>query len=186
MPADGTPIDRAFARCHLLALIIQSEYVRATANPTNSRYDESGFGVTKVGDTREVALPKIRQAFDDLVALVEHVTILDMAAALEELFKSRIATAIGAGRKTLREQHRGDALAARAGLVHDVDDFQGLAEIAKLIAADLSPETQGLLNKVREDRNRFAHGTDLRLLPSVQKDEARAALNEAVDLLRPA
>jgi ribosomal 50S subunit-associated protein YjgA (DUF615 family) len=183
MPRPSSPVDQAFERCSLLARLIDSEYDRARANPTDERY--VNLGVIERGEKVAKAKAQIEQAFDDLVAIVEHLTILDMAAALERLFKARIATAVGEARRTLREKHRGDALAARVKLVREIEDFQGLNDITKLISADLSGEMQEQLDKVRENRNRFVHGTDLRNPPTILKEEAQAALNEAVALLKP-
>jgi hypothetical protein len=101
MAINQNPIDRAFERCRLLSSIVEEEYRRARGNPTDSRY--VNFGITQQGGRkREEAEQQIREAFTDLVALVEHLTILDMAAAFERHFNARVSTAVGAARKTLR------------------------------------------------------------------------------------
>jgi hypothetical protein len=184
MPSPPTPIDKAFERCRLLARLIDLEYQRARGTPTAKRYID--LGVIRQEDKIEEAREQIKQAFDELVALINHLTILDMAAALEHLFKARITTAVGEARKALRTKYRGRrALAAREKLVREIDDFEGLSDITKLISSDLSGEMQQLLDKVRENRNRFAHGTDLRNPPTILSEDARAALNEAVALFQP-
>ena len=183
MPGSETSVDQAFERCRLLARLIEMEYERARANPTIQRYID--LGIIQRGDKIGEARKQIDQVFGDLIALVDHLIILDMAAALERVFKLRIATAVGEARKTLRAGHRSLVLAAREKLVREADDFEGLSDITKLIGADLSGEMQQLLEKVRENRNRFAHGTDVRNVPTILGEDARAALNEAVALLQP-
>ena len=159
-------------------------YTRARANPTDDRSVE--LGVIPRGGKKEKAraLRQIEEAFDDLVALVEHLTILDMAAALEKLFNARISTAVGEARKTLRERHRRSTLAAREKLVRETEDFQGLNNIETLLSTDLSGEMQELFKKVRENRNRFVHGTDIRNPPTILEGEAQTALNEVIALLQ--
>ena len=183
MAASSNPVEQAFRRCDLLARLIQLEYDRARANPTDARYAK--LGITELGAKVNIdeATRQIDEVFGDLVALVDHLSILDMAAAFEWLFNARIGTAVGTARKTLREKHRRPALAGRARLVRNTTDFEGLRDITTLIDADLSQQVIALLNTVRENRNRFAHGTDIRNPPTILKNEALAALNEALDLL---
>lgn len=180
MPTD---VDKAFERCRLLAALVKAEYERARANPMQDRYVK--MGVTQQGDTKGDAIKKIEDAFSDLTGLVDHLTILDMAATLEKVFGQRITTAVGEARKVLVETFHPNALAARESMVRDSASFEGLREIVALIGSGLSGEVQELLSTVRENRNRFAHGTDLRNPPTVLTGDARNALNEAFALLRP-
>lgn len=183
MTGNLTPIDEAFERCRLLASLVDLEYRRARANPNDKRYVE--LGILAQGMEKRNALKRIESTFDDLAALVEHLAILDMAAGLEKLFRLRIATAVGEARKTLREKFGESTLARRERLVREADDFQGFKEIIQFLSSDLSAETQQILDKVRENRNRFAHGTNIRNPSTIPKEEARTALNYVVDLLKP-
>lgn len=185
MPTASNPVEQAFRRCALLARVIELEYARARENPTHPRYAD--LGITEIGQKRDKAttLALVEEAFDELVALVDHLTILDMAAAFENLFGTRIATAVGAARKTLAERHRRPALAGREGIVRETKSFEGLRDITALIDTDLSQEFKSLLGLVRDNRNAFAHGTDIRNAPTILKEQARDALTEAVGLLRP-
>ena len=182
MVGKRTQVDRAFERCRLLARVVALEYERARANPTDARY--ATIGVTQQGARKAEAERQIEEAFDDLVALIDHLTILDMAAAFEGLFNARIATAVGGARDTLRRRYP-NTLAGRADFVRETDDFQGLSDITKLIEADLDGQVKERLVSVRENRNRFAHGTDLCNPPTILQEDARNALNEAVALLQP-
>jgi len=96
-----------------LAKLIRLEYDRARATRSINRYVD--LGVIPRGEKMEkaTALRQIEEAFGDLDALVDHLTILDMAAALEKLFNARISTAVGEARRTLRQKHRPSTLAAR-------------------------------------------------------------------------
>lgn len=185
MPDTDTPVDQAYKRCSLLARLVEAEYKRARSNPTDDRYVTLGVIEPWERKERTTALRQIEVTFGELVALVDHLTILDMAASFERSFNARIATAVGAARKTLRQKYGPSALAGREGLVRNGDDFQGLGSIANLINAALSGEVTEKLAKVRENRNRFAHGTDLSVPPTILQEDARGALNEAVGLLRP-
>jgi hypothetical protein len=183
MAKEPTPVDRAFERCKLLAQVVALEYRRARANPLDDRY--ATLGITERGELKADAVHQIEEAFSDLEALVNHLTILDMAAAFEKMFNARIATAVGEARKTLRGKHRGPVLAGRDGIVREMEDFRGLSNITNLIGADLDEQVKKRIESVRENRNRFAHGTDLTTPPTIPREEARDALNEAVILLKP-
>lgn len=180
-----TRVDQAFNRCELLAKLVEWERQRAAANPFDERY--IALGIIKRGEKMRKleTLKSIHATFDEIAALVEHLTILDMAASLEHLFQSRIATAAGEARKTLRSNYNSSVLAAQPKIVREADDFKSLAEIVRILSENLSKETQEKINKVRENRNIFAHGTNIRVAPTILKEDARAALNEAVELLKP-
>jgi hypothetical protein len=68
MPSPPTPIDKAFERCRLLARLIDLEYQRARGTPTAKRYID--LGVIRQEDKIEEAREQIKQAFDELVALI--------------------------------------------------------------------------------------------------------------------
>jgi hypothetical protein len=183
MARKPTPVDHAFGRCRLLANVVAREYERARAHPTDERYVD--LGVTELGAKKAEAQRKIQQAFDDLVALVDHLTILDMAAAFEGLSNAQIATAVGEARKTLEGKHRNSALAWRKRLVREPADCQGLSNITNLIGPDLDERVKKQLESVRQNRNQFAHRTALSNPPTILQKDARDALNAAVALLQP-
>jgi len=184
MPRKENPVEEAFERCRLLALLIDHEYQRARSTPTDQRYVD--LGITEKGQKIEDARREIIQAFDELAALSNHLAILDMASAFERMFRSRIATAIGEARKSLQDKYArpgSTPLIAREKLIRE--HFEGIADIIELIGASLSKEVQEQLRQVRDSRNKFSHGTDLRVAPTIMREEARDALNEAIVLLRP-
>ena len=145
MKANATPIDRAFERCRLLAGLIASEHKRARAYPTDDRYVELGLIERGAKIEKEKIRQAIDQKFDDLSALVEHVVILDMVAALELHFDGRIKTAVGEARRTLKGKFGDSALAGRNKLVRETDDFRGLQNIIDLVEPDISIEMQAIL-----------------------------------------
>jgi len=168
-----------------LSRLIVLEYERARANPLDRRYTD--LGITKWGGLpkKADAQKSIEEAFGDLQALINHITILDMAAAFEGLFKAQIATAVGEARKTLKGKHKETVLAGRERLVREAKDFQGLSNIMELISPNLDERDKERLESVRENRNRFTHGTDITAPPTIRSDDAREALNNAIDLLKP-
>src|SRR5215469_12547629 len=103
MSKTSSPIDHAFKRCSLLSRVIQFEYERARANPLDQRNVE--LGIFDLGEKveKKEAQDRIEEAFSEVVALSNHLAILDMAAALEYFFRARVGTAIGEARKTLNK-----------------------------------------------------------------------------------
>lgn len=178
-----SPIDRAFERYQILSRILDRARQRALADPTNEANVE--LGLTVRGQRREDARSSISDYFEDLGGLVNHVALLDMAAAFEGYFRARLGTSIGEARKVVRERYRSNIPlhAQREGLIRVADEFQGLAEIERLIGGQMSPEIRGVWEIIRKNRNSFAHGTDIRTPPTVTGEQTRETLNEVLGSL---
>jgi len=139
------------------------------------------LGLVEQGQRKSEVVSAINEAFEDLTNLMNHVRILDIAAAFELHFRARLRTAIGEARRVLREHYSIAPLADdRERLAIAVEDIQGLAEIASLIGGRLSNETSQTLSQIRADRNKFAHGTDIRVPPATTSEQARDVLNEII------
>ena len=108
-----------------------------------------------------------------------------MAGAFESYFRARLDTAIGEARKVVRERFRSSVPlhAHRERLIRDADDFQGLADIERLIGGRVSEEVHDNWEMIRKNRNSFAHGTDIRRPPTITSERARETLNEIIETL---
>ena len=169
-------VEAARLRCRLLFQIVESARIRALDNPT------SDFAIAlrlfEVGEKKGDASKKLARAFDELYGLIAHLTIIDMTASLEKAVSGRLKNAIGAARKTLQERkyQPGTFHEVRDAFVRDADDFLGLKGIEALVSSSLSKEVKDTLMAVREERNKFAHGTNVTDAPLVEADAAYEAL----------
>ncbi len=138
------------------------------------------LGLTEPGRKKSEVERDIKDAFESLTNLIDHLGILDMASAFEGLFRARLSNAIGEARKAVGAKAKIRQLYNRDRLIREIDDFQGLANIIRLISGHLSPEVTGILTQIRDDRNKFTHGTDIGLPPRTTIDQARETLNEII------
>lgn len=160
----------------------RSDKGSALSDPTHKRNVD--FGLTEAGDRKADAVRKIEEAFEDLGNLLNHVAIIDMAGAFELVFRTRLGNAVGEIRRVVKEEYEsGPFWASREDLVHQIDDFQGLRKISALLSGRMSKETADALSAIRENRNRFAHGTDIRTPPTITSEEAREALNDVIGII---
>lgn len=166
-----------------MSRLLEFARVRAISDPTNERNVEAGL--TPRGTKRADALGMIEDKFEELNALLNHIALIDMAGAFESYFRTRLGTAIGEVRKVVRERYRSNLPlhAHRENLIRDAEEFQGLAEIGRLIGERISAEVRESWETIRRDRNSFAHGTDLRSTPDITGERARQTLNEIIAAL---
>lgn len=173
----SSPVDEAFDRCEILSRILARARIVSLADPTHSRNQD--LGLTEPGDTKATARRKIETAFDAIEGLVNHVAVLDMAASFEALFRARLGNALGEARALLRDEYREKFLfMARESLAARQADFEGLGGLERLLGPYLSGETAHALREIRNARNEFTHGTDIRRAPSVTRDQVLSILNE--------
>lgn len=174
-----SPMDAAYRRCRILTRLVERARSEAVANPSQDRWKD--FEITASGDTRAECAAKVTEAFDQILNLLNHVTILDMAASFEMASKVRLATRIGETRSAVAAAAQGRNLPAyHAQLVRSQKDFDGLASLAQLLTGHIDEEVGDVLHAVRESRNAFAHGTDVTVPPKAERDEALSALTEAL------
>jgi hypothetical protein len=181
--ASPSPVDQAFNRCLLLSRLLDLARQRAISDPTHQR--NVAIGLAGRGQKRPDAIRSIEDAFEDLGGLVNHLALIDMAGAFERHFRLRLDTAIGEARKVIRERYRSSIPlhAHRESLVRQAHDFQGLADIERLIGGRVSAEIRDEWEMIRKNRNNFAHGTDIRAPPTITNEQARQTLNEIIEIL---
>ncbi len=93
-----------------------------------------------------------------------------------------MSTALGEARKTLRENYRLQVFhSVREGLVARIGQFQGVRGLETLLAPKLAEELKQTLKAIRDDRNKFAHGTDVTQPPAVDIDDAHKALKAVAE-----
>jgi hypothetical protein len=178
-----TPVDEAFDRYQMLSRLLDAARQRALSDPTHQRNVD--VGLTTREQMKQDAVRSIEDAFEDLGGLVNHVALLDMAGAFESYFRARLDTAIGEARKVVRERFRSSVPlhAHRESLIRDADDFQGLADIGRLIGERVSAEVRDNWEMIRKNRNSFAHGTDIRRPPTITSERTRETLSEIIEAL---
>ncbi len=179
----NNPVDQAFHRHRLLTALLEVSRKLALSDPTHER--NLDVGLTARGQKRQDARRSIEDAFEDLGGLVNHLALLDMAAAFEDYFRVRLSTAIGEAKKVVRERYRSSVplYAYRDNLIRNADDFQGLANIERLIGRHLSAGVRDEWETIRKTRNSFAHGTDIRSPPTITSEQVKDTLNEIIDIL---
>ncbi|HEX4113970.1 MAG TPA: hypothetical protein VH020_15665 [Stellaceae bacterium] len=182
MADSRSAIDEAFDRYETLSRILEKARQSALSNPMHDRNID--LGLTQRGQKKGDAITRINETFEDLTSLINHLGILDMAAAFEKTFRARLGTAIGEARNVLRDNYKIETLRnVRQKLIHDPDNLRGLAKAISVIRATLSKEVAELLEAIRESRNNFAHGTDIRTPPGITAEKTKDTLNEIIKSL---
>jgi hypothetical protein len=182
-PVDA--VQKAFLRCEVLSQIVAQAKARAMANPTDEYTVK--LGITSKGEPKSDADKKIRQIFEQLDGLIAHLALLDIVASFELAFGARLKNAVGEARKAVRENYppnsSGLLFQARESLVRQVDHYGGIGGIEALLKPHLDAALLAKLQNIRENRNQFAHGTDVEILPTIQRADALKALSEIAGLL---
>lgn len=128
----------------------------------------------------------MKRVFEELDGLLAYLAIIDMTASLERAFDSRLKTAVGEARKVVREKFKiAPFRDVREALVHDVEDFQTLQGIAKLLSSVLDAELAKRLKSVQFERNKFAHGTDVSTPPLVDGVDVYTILKAVAEIAFP-
>ena len=178
--ANSSALDAAYRRCRTLTLLVERARSEAVANPSQDRWKD--FEITSPGDSRVACAAKVNDAFDQILNLLNHVTILDMAASFEMATKARLGTRIGDTRSAIAAAVQKNSLPVyHARLVRSQKDFDGLNSLAELLQGHIDENVSEVLSAVRESRNAFAHGTDVTVPPKAGREEALGALREALD-----
>jgi hypothetical protein len=173
-------VDQARERCSLLLRILTAAKDRAMSDPLGNYC--VGLGIVQPGDKPTSAIRKVNRAFEELDGLLAHITLIDMTASLERAFINQLSTALGEAGKTLREKYGLQILhSVREGLVAKIGQFQGLRGLETLLGPQLAEELKQTLKAIRDDRNKFAHGTDVSQPPAVDIDDAHKALKAVAE-----
>jgi hypothetical protein len=183
----ASPIDsveKAFFRCEILLKILDDTKRRTISDKANQFPYAFSLGIIEKGDTIDEAKLKIESIFSQLESLITHLTILDVAASFENIFRERLKNAIGEARKAVRKNYKIQTLfKVREELVQDVAAYSGLGGLETLLGPQLDQELLGKLKAIRANRNRFVHGTEIHALPTIDGADALKALREVAELL---
>ncbi len=173
-------VDRAYFRCQLLINIVERSRRLALANPTDRRNVD--LGLVEAGLKKQDAEAQISSIFDEISGLLNHVSILDMAAAFELQLRAWLGTAIGEARKVVnaRYDRQVPLYLGRNSLVREIEDFEGLARIENLLISLLTAEVAEHLKLIRVNRNNFSHGTNTNVPPTITSGDAKAALDATI------
>ncbi|RVU15334.1 hypothetical protein [Methylobacterium oryzihabitans] len=179
---DPTPIDAAYRRGQILMAILTRLREQALANPAHPRWVE--LGLCPAYETKRQAVADLQATFADLLGLVGHLTLLDMAASFEVASQARLGTRLGEVRSALAAGGRKRVLPPYAlRLVRDRDEFGSLRAVAALLDGEADEALLDAFDAVRQARNNFAHGTEILSAPVADPDAARDTLNAVLGLL---
>lgn len=182
MTSPAYSAEQAFSRCETLLKIIDKAKSRAISG-TSNEYAIS-LGIIEQGDKYEDAKKKIDNMFAQLEGLVAHLAILDLTASFEIAFRERLKNAVGEARKAIKNNYKLSTLSkVRESLVQEVDSFKGIGGVEALLGPQLDGELLKKLKIIRANRNQFAHGTNVEVLPTIDSVDVLDALREIGDLL---
>jgi len=177
--ADRTALlDDAWQRYNLLRMML----IRQRGDGTRQRLirlaDE--LGTTAASGRREDTLRKTRAALDAVELQIERQSIIELFAAFEATFRSRIPTAIGEAGRVVREHYQLPLLAVlRESLVRTQGEFRELKPLLDFVApaSTVSSET---LSAIRSARNDAAHGLSLNTAARVRPEQVYRALHDLI------
>ncbi len=182
MASLGDAVERAFLRCEVLLQILTAAKNRAIADTTN-QYALS-LGIIEKGDRQEDARRKIDSMFSQLDGLAAHLAILDVAASFETAFRERLKNAVGEARKAVKNNYKiKPFFKVRESLVEDVSNYSGIGGVEVLLGPQLDGDLLKKLKLIRHNRNQFAHGTNIEVLPTIESEDALDVLRTIGELL---
>lgn len=171
MPEKEPSILAAYKRMAILKAITGAERTRAESN----RYDQRNLelGIIEPDQPRTNLENKIRTLFNQIELLLDHLTLLHMAASFESEAKVRLDTVAGAAHKTIQgSRERSGGWATR--LVRGADSFDGLYDIGEVLG--LTASDLNAFKTIRKVRNAFSHGVALETVPPITAEDARDVL----------
>ncbi len=116
--------------------------------------------------------------------MVEHVAIIDMTASYELAARTRLGNYIGkirgAGEAVEREK---EIPRYSLGVIRAAQSYEGIAAINDLLKSKIDPKLSTELTKIGKARNKFAHGTNVKLPPEIDKSEVKELLSQALDAI---
>ena len=175
-----TVVDDALVRHALLRRSVERMGQRANSNPLDAQFIE--LGVVKRGDTSQEARNELNAAFGELLSRIDHLTLIDVCGAFEAHFLKWISTAIGESRRVISTHYNIEVMKdLKERFIRDRNSFDSLDSIVKLVEGKVSADVLGKLEKLRNQRNRSAHGEALDKPPSVSVSEAGNLLSEILE-----
>lgn len=180
--ANSAPVKRAFQRSQVLAKIVAELKGQAHRNPLSEKWVD--YGITEPDDSRKSADLKLTQLFEEISGLIEHLTILDMAASYELAARTRFANYIGIIQGAGESLARTNSIPRYSlGVIKGAQSYDGISAINDLLKPSVDPALIAELTKISKARNRFAHGTSVKLAPEVDRAEAKEILIHALDAI---
>ena len=166
--AKATEVERAYERCSILSAIVRHVRDDALTRPTRAVWLKLGW--VEEGDTKPEAL-----------ALMEQLSVLDMAAQFERASLARVQYYIGSARKGFTGPMKKEKLPELSSkVIKETADFENMTDFLKLLEGHIDKDLLGHLKAVRSARNAFAHGIDVKVPPSVVREDVRDSLMDAL------
>lgn len=179
MTRKRSPVDAAFRRVEILRTIVRAERLRAEAAPFDRRCLD--LGIIEEDTPRDRAKATIADTFNEIEALLDHLSIAHMAAAFEEAAKAKMTTIIGEARKAI-EKGRGGRGRWPVDLVRGTETFEGLRDLGAVLRLDVDEDRAFRL--IREVRNGFSHGARISAAPVITGNDTRDSLGDLLDRIR--
>lgn len=173
-------IEAAYRRRQMLFNILIWLRRQAIANPADKRWAE--LGLASAYETKAKTQQELNASFDELLALVEHLAILDMASSFEVASQRRLGTRVGEARSVLTKSARkGQSADVLSYLVRQTESFGSMKAVEDFCRVFIDKEIIDEFALVREARNNFAHGTDVLSAPVIDVERARENLNTVLN-----
>lgn len=181
MASVHNPIDEAFDLVAVLRAIVSAARRLALSRPFDPQNFALGILKPQRFKDRDEAEREIVAIFNALELLLDHFSILHMAAAFEQAAVVRIGNGLGAARAAI-EKGRKPTDRWPAKMLRDAKDYQSLEGISALLG--LSAEDKILFDRVRKVRNELGHGVPITNVPGITAEDARSVLIEALAILK--
>ena len=172
--AKATEVERAYDRCSILSAIVRHIRDDALARPTEAVWLK--LGLVEEGDKKPEAVARMERLFDELQALIEHLFVLDMTAQFERAAMSRVTNYIGSA----CIPHKAGLPSLATKVIKNKKDFENMIDFLRLLEDHIDTDLLEQLNMIRKARNIFAHGVDVRVLPSISREDVRDSLKDAL------
>lgn len=175
--ADPTSVDQAFDRYTRLSAIVR-------------RARDEAFAGGALGEREDV----VRQGFNELTRLVEHLALLDMCASFEGDFANNLDGATREAARIVTESYGLDYFVQlKDRLVRSPRDYRSLGRICELLTQRpgqmecISASVLQQLRELAEIRNRITHGRPGDEALGVTLGQTHALLNGIIsELWNPA
>jgi len=175
-------LDQANSRYALLDEALDRLNQRAQSDPLDQRYLD--INLVKLGETKAQARQSIATAVAKAKTRIRHLCLIDLCGEFEARAIEWIETAIGESRRVVNKHYSINLLKdIKERLVKEPEHFGSFDSILKLVEGKISAPDMSALHRLREQRNRSAHGMDLDLEPNISITEARQMLEKLMDRL---
>lgn len=179
MASKRNEVERAFRRVAILKVLVSKERQRAEAQPVAQRNID--LGIVEPDQPTSIAKQEIRETFNELQMLLDHLHVTHMAASFESEALPRLGKALGDA-KTAIAAARFAKDPWPTKMLRRLDSFEGLRDIEQLL--NLPSTAQSTFESVRKARNKFSPGVKLSQLPGVDATTTLELLTAMLEIMK--